>query len=90
MFKENNQDIAKLVFEDKNGQTLEVSDKRLVSRCLMYYAKHTEFKNVADLRKLALNILESVLNEAIPKRNKDLKALYDDEGRLQGIASRND
>lgn len=44
--------IAKLVFEDKNGQTLEVADKRLVSRCLMYYAKHTDFGKVAELRAL--------------------------------------
>jgi hypothetical protein len=89
MFKEKDgeQEIAKLVFEDKNGQTLEVSDRRLISRCLMYYAKYTEFKNISELRKLAPNILESVLNEAIPKRNKELKALYDDEGRLCGIAS---
>lgn len=85
--KDGKQEIDKLVFEDKNGQTLEVSGKRLISRVLMYYAKYTEFKNVSELRKLAPNILESVLNEAIPKRNKDLKALYDDQGRLCGIAS---
>ena len=87
IFKEGSDEIQKLVFEDKNGQTLEVSDKRLVSRCLMYYAKYTEFKNVSELRALKPNILEQVLNEAIPKRSKDLKALYDDEGKLQGIAS---
>jgi len=80
-------ELQKLVFEDKNGQTLEVAEERLVSRCLMYFAKYTDFGNVAELRKLAPNLLEQALNTAIPKRNKDLKAMYDKEGKLQGIAS---
>jgi hypothetical protein len=53
----------------------------------MYLAKYTDFGNVADLRKLAPNLLEQALNTAIPKRNKAIKAMYDAEGRLQGIAS---
>jgi hypothetical protein len=81
------QELAKIVFEDKNGQSLEVSEPRLVSRVLMYYAKHTDFKKVAELRKLAPDVLQQALNTAIPKRNKEIKALYDDQGKLQGIAS---
>jgi hypothetical protein len=87
MLNEQTKDLAKIVFEDKNGQTLEIADHRLVSRVLMYYAKYTEFKNVAELRKLAPDVLQQALNTAIGKRNKDLKAMYDDQGRLQGIAS---
>jgi hypothetical protein len=86
VFFNEKKELAKLVFEDKNGQTLEVSDKRLVSRCLMYYAKYTDFK-VSELRELNEDVLEKVLNGAIPKRDKALKALYDDEGKLSGIAS---
>jgi hypothetical protein len=80
-------DTTKIVFEDKNGQSLEVADPRLVSRVLMYYAKYTEFKSVAELRKLAPDVLQQALNTAIGKRNRDLKAMYDEQGRLQGIAS---
>jgi hypothetical protein len=79
--------ISKIVFEDRNGQSLEISDGRLVSRVLMYYAKYTDFKNVAELRKLAPDVLQQALNTAIPKRGKVLKAMYDEQGRLQGIAS---
>jgi hypothetical protein len=87
MFDEKTKELAKIVFEDKNGQSLEIVDPRLVSRVLMYYAKYTEFKNVAELRKLAPDVLQQALNIAIGKRNRDLKAMYDDQGRLQGIAS---
>jgi hypothetical protein len=87
LFDEKTQKLAKVVFEDKNSQSLEISEPRLVSRTLMYFAKYTEFKNVAELRKLAPDLLQQTLNEAIPKRNKDLKAMYDDNGRLQGLVS---
>lgn len=79
--------LSKLVLEDKNGQTLEVSDKRLVSRLFMYLAKYTEGLTVSNLRALPANQLEAALNGAIEKRDKPLKALYDDQGHLCGLAS---
>jgi hypothetical protein len=87
LFDDKSKDLAKIIFEDKNGQSLEIAEPRLVSRVLMYFAKYTEFKNVAGLREQAPDILQAALNEAIPKRNKDLKAMYDNDGRLQGIVS---
>jgi hypothetical protein len=79
--------LAKIVLEDENGQSLEVSDKRLVSRVLMYLAKYTSFGNVAALRELEPDVLQAALNGAIEKRDKDLKAMYNDQGKLCGIAS---
>jgi hypothetical protein len=81
------QRLEKLVFTDKNGQTLEVVEQRLISRVLMYFAKYTEFGKVSELRSLKPDLLQQALSDAIPKRNKDLKGMYDSEGRLVGIAS---
>ena len=86
MFNERQQ-LAKIILEDQNGQSLEVADKRLVSRVLMYLAKYTAFGNVAALRELEPDVLQAALNIAIEKRGKDLKAMYDDEGKVCGIAS---
>lgn len=87
VFFDDKQHLTKLVLEDKNGQTLEVADKRLVSRVFMYLAKYTEGLTVANLRTLSPNQLEAALNGAIEKRNKPLKGLYNNQGRLCGIAS---
>jgi len=37
------QRLEKLVFSDKNGQTLAVAEQRLISRVLMYLVKYTGF-----------------------------------------------
>jgi hypothetical protein len=81
------QRLEKLTFTDKNGQTLELKEHRLISRVLMYFAKYTEFGKVSELRSLKPDLLQQALSGAIPKRNKDLKAMYDSNGRLVGIAS---
>jgi hypothetical protein len=62
-------DTSSLVCEDKNGQTLQVSEPRLVSRVLMYFAPYTEFGNISELRQLEPNLLQKALNSAVKKRN---------------------
>jgi hypothetical protein len=76
----------KLVLEDKNGQTMEVQGIRLVGRVLMYLAPYCNM-SLADLKELPADQLEVALNGAMPKWGKEIKGMYDNEGRLQGVAS---
>jgi len=81
---------TRLVLSDKRGHKLEVKGRRLVHRVIQYLQPWTSFDSVsalADLEDSDASKLQETLSKAAKKSKRQLKTYFDDQGRLQGIAS---
>lgn len=74
-----------LVLSDINGQELTVAGKRLVSRVMRYIVGKTA--KVNDLIEMSESDLENVLVTALKNKPRTLKAMFDKDGSLRGVAS---
>jgi len=80
---------TRLILSDKTGHKLEVKGVRLVHRVMQYLRPWTAFDKLGSLAMLEAepDKLQNTLTRAAKKAKRQLKTYFDDNGRLQGIAS---
>jgi len=78
-----------LILEGENGEKLKVEGTRLVSRVLSYLQPYTEL-DISEMKSLPREELQKLLDDAmakVKKEKKEVKALFDEKGNLEGVAS---
>ena len=74
-----------LILTDGLGKELTVTGSRLVSRVMRYIVGKDA--KVSELREMEQGQLEKVLMTRVKAKPRTLKAMFDENGNLQGIAS---